>query len=150
MDNISATLQPEYPETSARAQIRAPIEKSRTFADQCSGSICKMGQTSSQRRQRPRRSGKAQLRICCRVPFCPMSLTFRSHVDSELGASKSSFALKFGTTLWMLTTGLQFAIGWWYGRSAVFYLPPAWLGPLTWWLSFPFAPAGKLGQSLVL
>jgi len=150
MDNISATLQPECPETSARVQIRAPIEKSRTPADQCSGSICKMGQTSSQRRQRPRGSGKAQLRICCRVPFRPMSLTLRSRVDSELGASKSSFALQFGTTLWMLTTGLQFAIGWWYGRSAVFYLPPAWLGPLTWWLSLPFAPAGELGQSLVL
>jgi hypothetical protein len=32
-----------------------------------------------------------------------------SHLDSELSASKSSFA--FGTTLWVLTTGLQFAIG---------------------------------------
>jgi tail-anchored protein insertion receptor len=150
MDNISATLQPECPETSARAQIRASVEKSRTPADQCSGSVCKMGQTSSQRRQRPRGSGKAQLRICCRVPFRPISLTLRSRVDSELTASKSSFALQFGTALWMLTTGLQFAIGWWYGRSAVFYLPPTWLGPFTWWLSLPFAPAGELGQSSVL
>lgn len=90
------------------------------------------------------------MRICCCVPFRPVSLTLRSRVDSELSASKSSFALQFGTILWTLTTGLQFAIGWWYGRSAVFYLPPAWLGPFTWWLSFPFAPAGELGQSLVL
>jgi tail-anchored protein insertion receptor len=82
--------------------------------------------------------------------FPLMSLTPDSLVDSELGTSKSSFALKFSTTLWMLTTGLQFAIGWWYGRSAVFYLPPSWLGPFTWWMSFPFAPAGELGQSLVL
>jgi tail-anchored protein insertion receptor len=66
-----------------------------------------------------------------------------SHVDSELNASKSSFSLKFNTALWIMTTGLQYAIGWWYSRSAVFYLPVAWLGPLTWWLSFPFAPAGK-------
>jgi hypothetical protein len=65
-------------------------------------------------------------------------------LNSELSSSKSSFALKFGTTLWMLTTGLQFAIGWWYSRSAVFYLPTAWLGPFTWWLSLPFAPAGSV------
>src|SRR6266851_5805493 len=82
--------------------------------------------------------------------FPPVSLTLDSHIDSELGASKSSFALKFGTTLWMLTTGLQFAIGWWYSRSAVFYLPVAWLGPFTWWLSLPFAPAGEPGQSLII
>lgn len=43
-----------------------------------------------------------------------------------------------------MTTGLQFAIGWWYSRAAVFYLPAAWFGPITWWLSFPFAPAGEL------
>ncbi|KAH9994048.1 CHD5-like protein-domain-containing protein [Russula vinacea] len=65
-------------------------------------------------------------------------------LNSGLSASKSSFALKFGTTLWMLTTGLQFAIGWWFSRSAVFYLPVAWLGPFTWWLSLPFAPAGSV------
>jgi CHD5-like protein len=72
-----------------------------------------------------------------------MLLTLDSHIGSEISASKSSFSLKFGTTLWILTTGLQFAIGWWFSRSAVFYLPAAWLGPFTWWLSLPFAPAGK-------
>jgi len=41
-----------------------------------------------------------------------------------------------------MTTGLQFVIGWWYRKSAVFYLPPSWFGPLTWWLALPFAPAG--------
>jgi CHD5-like protein len=46
-----------------------------------------------------------------------------------------------------MTTGLQFAIGWWYGRSAVFYLPAGWLGPFTWWLSLPFAPAGESYRS---
>lgn len=71
------------------------------------------------------------------------SLTLDSDVDSKLSASKSSFTLKFGTALWILTTGLQFGIGWWYSRSAVFYLPVAWFGPFTWWLSLPFAPAGE-------
>ncbi|KAF8482942.1 CHD5-like protein-domain-containing protein [Russula ochroleuca] len=65
-------------------------------------------------------------------------------LNSELSTTKSSFALKFGATLWILTTGLQFAIGWWFSRSAVFYLPVAWLGPFTWWLSLPFAPAGSV------
>ncbi|KAH9998458.1 CHD5-like protein-domain-containing protein [Russula compacta] len=69
-------------------------------------------------------------------------------INSELSASKSSFTLKFGTALWILTTGLQFAIGWWYGRSAVFYLPVAWFGPFTWWLSLPFAPAGSVSCSV--
>jgi hypothetical protein len=50
----------------------------------------------------------------------------------------------------MLTTGLQFAIGWWYSRSAVFYLPVAWLGPFTWWLSLPFAPAGESSHNDVM
>ena len=44
--------------------------------------------------------------------------------------------------MWMLTTGLQFVIGLYYRRSAVFYLPPGWLGPLTWLFALPFAPKG--------
>ena len=35
-------------------------------------------------------------------------------------------------------------LGWWYRKSAVFYLPPGWMGPVTWFLSLPFAPAGML------
>ena len=88
--------------------------------------------------------------LCYRVSFTLISLILDSHLDSELSASKSSFAFKFGTTLWMLTTGLQFAVGWWYSRSAVFYLPTAWFGPFTWWLSLPFAPAGKSYHSDVM
>ncbi len=52
--------------------------------------------------------------------------------------------MKFNSAIWFLTTGLQFIVGWWYGKSAVFYLPPGWFGPLTWWLSLPFAPAGSV------
>ena len=43
-----------------------------------------------------------------------------------------------------MTTGLQFFIGWWYRKSAVFYLPQGWFGPLTWWLALPWAPAGSV------
>ncbi|THH06065.1 hypothetical protein EW146_g9730 [Bondarzewia mesenterica] len=65
-------------------------------------------------------------------------------LNGELSASKASFAVKFNSMVWVLTTGLQFVVGWWYRKTAVFYLPPAWLGPMTWWMSFPFAPAGSV------
>lgn len=64
--------------------------------------------------------------------------------DSELSSTRSAFSLKFNSALWLCTAGLQFVVGWWYRKSAVFYLPPGWFGPLTWWLSFPFAPAGSV------
>ena len=56
--------------------------------------------------------------------------------------------MKFNTLLWLLTTGLQFAVGWWYRRQPVFFLPQGWLGPLGWWLALPFAPAGMSFFSL--
>ncbi|EIM82783.1 uncharacterized protein STEHIDRAFT_102170 [Stereum hirsutum FP-91666 SS1] len=65
-------------------------------------------------------------------------------INSELSSSKSSFSMKFNTALWVLTTGVQFIVGWWYRSAAVFYLPPTWLGPLAWFLAFPFAPAGSV------
>ena len=52
--------------------------------------------------------------------------------------------MKFNSAVWFFTAGLQFIVGWWYRKTAVFYLPPGWFGPLTWWLSFPFAPAGSV------
>ena len=71
-------------------------------------------------------------------------------VDAEVASSKSAFAMKFNTLLWLLTTGLQFAVGWWYRKQPVFFLPQGWLGPLGWWLALPFAPAGTSRSSLSL
>ncbi|KAJ7272086.1 CHD5-like protein-domain-containing protein [Mycena haematopus] len=65
-------------------------------------------------------------------------------LNGEISARKSAFSLRFNTAIWILTTGLQFVVGWWYRKAAVFYLPPGWLGPLGWWLSLPFAPAGSV------
>ncbi|KAI6032991.1 CHD5-like protein-domain-containing protein [Pisolithus orientalis] len=65
-------------------------------------------------------------------------------LNSELASQKTAFSVKFNSLVWILTTGLQFAVGWWYRRSAVFYLPPGWFGPLTWWLALPFAPKGSV------
>lgn len=71
-----------------------------------------------------------------------LPLTSFFFTDGELATTKSAFSAKFNSLVWILTTGLQFAIGWWYRRAAVFYLPPNWLGPLTWTLALPFAPLG--------
>ncbi|KAI0779406.1 CHD5-like protein-domain-containing protein [Fomes fomentarius] len=65
-------------------------------------------------------------------------------LNSELSTVRTSFSMKFTSAMWIMTTGLQFVIGWWYRKTAVFYLPPGWFGPLTWWLAFPFAPAGSV------
>ncbi|KAF9478378.1 hypothetical protein BDN70DRAFT_48653 [Pholiota conissans] len=65
-------------------------------------------------------------------------------LNSQISSAKSGFAMKFNTLLWILTTGLQFVVGWWYRKQAVFYLPEGWFGPLGWWLSLPFAPAGSV------
>lgn len=64
-------------------------------------------------------------------------------VDSQTASAKSSFAMKFNSAIWLMTTGLQFVVGWWYRREAVFYLPPGWFGPLGWVLALPFAPKGE-------
>lgn len=62
--------------------------------------------------------------------------------DKELASNRSAFSVNFHGFLWIITTGAQFVIGWWYRKAAVFYLPPGWLGPLAWWMAFPFAPTG--------
>ncbi|EIN11395.1 hypothetical protein PUNSTDRAFT_82997 [Punctularia strigosozonata HHB-11173 SS5] len=65
-------------------------------------------------------------------------------LNGELSSARSSFSLKFNSALWFFTTGLQFIVGWWYRKAAVFYLPSEWLGPLAWWVALPFAPKGSV------
>ncbi|KAH9948973.1 WRB/Get1 family [Amylocystis lapponica] len=65
-------------------------------------------------------------------------------LNSDLASARTSFSLQFNSAVWVLTAGLQFVVGWWYRKSAVFYLPPGWFGPVTWWLALPFAPAGSV------
>lgn len=69
-------------------------------------------------------------------------------VDGEIASSRTAFSVKFNSVIWIGTTGVQFVVGWWYRKAAVFYLPTGWFGPLTWWLAFPFAPTG--GRSFPL
>lgn len=123
------------------AQGRIARYEKRAYADQRSGSIRKVGKAETERRQGYRRARKTQCvtlhMSSCLTRRCPF------FADGELATAKSAFSAKFNSLVWFLTTGLQFAIGWWYRKSAVFYLPPNWFGPLTWTLALPFAPRGK-------
>jgi len=65
-------------------------------------------------------------------------------LNNAMAASKSSYTMKFNSVLWIVTSGTQHALGWWYGKQAVFYLPPQWFGPAQWWLKLPFAPLGSV------
>lgn len=45
--------------------------------------------------------------------------------------------------MWTLTTVLPFVISSWHRKSPVFYLPPKWFGPATYFLALPSAPTGQ-------
>ncbi len=64
-------------------------------------------------------------------------------IDGSLTSARTSFALRFSTLLWLLTTGAEFVLVWWYRKSPVFWLPRGWVpGPVAWTLSFSSAPYG--------
>jgi len=65
-------------------------------------------------------------------------------LNSELASARTKFGVQFKTGLWLLTGGAQFFVGWWYRKQPVFFLPPGWLGPATWWLALPWAPKGSV------
>ena len=101
------------------------------------------GQNSKEASTRDSRISKRPVR----VRFHAASITHAKtnlYADTEIASVKTNFSLKFNSTLWILTTGLQFFVGWWYRKSAVFYLPQGWFGPLTWWLGLPWAPRGSV------
>lgn len=69
-------------------------------------------------------------------------------IDSDIAYSKTAFELKVKSVLWFLVHGSQLVMVLWFRKSAVFYLPPGWFGPAQRFLSWPFAPAGKILQKL--
>ena len=79
-----------------------------------------------------------------RVAVLLVRLCLSDCADGEIATSKTTFSVKFNSFIWICTTGMQFVVGWWYRKAAVFYLPHGWFGPLTWWLAFPFAPKGEI------
>lgn len=63
-------------------------------------------------------------------------------------ASKALFAKSIKSFVWVATTAGPFIITSWHRKDAVFYLPPAWFGPATWWLGLPSAPMGAISCGL--
>ncbi|WVF67486.1 hypothetical protein IAT40_002242 [Kwoniella sp. CBS 6097] len=68
-------------------------------------------------------------------------------LNTTLGSSRSSFAVKFKSLIWTLTTGAQLFLVWWYRKEPVFWLPTGWVPyPVAWVLSFPSAPIGSVSS----
>ncbi|SCV70363.1 BQ2448_1757 [Microbotryum intermedium] len=65
-------------------------------------------------------------------------------LNATSSQSRQSFQSIFKRILWVLTTILPFVITSWHRKAAVFYLPPSWFGPATWWLGLPSAPTGAV------
>lgn len=79
----------------------------------------------------------------------PARVSTPRSTDSTLANTRTSFSMLFKAALFILTTGVPFAITTYHRKTPVFWLPPGgWLGPLGWFLSFPSAPAGAISSSV--
>ncbi|KAL7417649.1 CHD5-like protein-domain-containing protein [Mrakia frigida] len=68
--------------------------------------------------------------------------------NGTLQTSKAAFTSNASRLIWILTTGFQFGLVWWYRKRALFYLPNGWLGGgVGWWFSFPSAPKGAISSA---
>ncbi|CAD6580638.1 MAG: GET complex subunit get1 [Cyphobasidiales sp. Tagirdzhanova-0007] len=66
-------------------------------------------------------------------------------LNTSLVSHKSKFGTYSKVVLFLLTSGLQWYFTTAHSRKAIVYLPQDWFGPLTWFLSLPFAPKGAIG-----
>lgn len=80
------------------------------------------------------------------VSWKSKSTDYEELLDSDIAFSKTAFELKVKSVLWFVVHGSQLVMVFWFRKSAVFYLPPGWFGPAQRFLSWPFAPAGKIGK----
>ncbi|CAG8442080.1 8044_t:CDS:10 [Ambispora leptoticha] len=69
-------------------------------------------------------------------------------LSKSLGFLKTSFEVKFTTSLWLFTNGIQVVMMIWYRTSPVFYLPKDWFSPVTWMFSLPLAPSGSVSVTM--
>ncbi|EJT99021.1 hypothetical protein DACRYDRAFT_82924 [Dacryopinax primogenitus] len=69
-------------------------------------------------------------------------------LNAAISSQKSAFSLRFKVILWLLTSAAPYILTFYYRREAVFYLPPGLLGPLEWWMSFPWAPKGSVSCAM--
>ncbi|KAL0247353.1 protein GET1 [Cryptococcus tetragattii IND107] len=75
------------------------------------------------------------------------SLADLEKANNNVSSSRSSFSKKFSTLLWLMTTGAQFLLSWWFRKQPIFWLPEGWVPyPVAWLLSFPSAPIGSVSS----
>ncbi|GMK54109.1 hypothetical protein CspeluHIS016_0106950 [Cutaneotrichosporon spelunceum] len=73
------------------------------------------------------------------------SLDDLEKTNNKLSSARSSFALRFSSFLWVITTGSSLFLAWYYRRVPVFWLPDGWLPRLVVSiLAFPGAPKGSV------
>ena len=63
-------------------------------------------------------------------------------VKTENGL-KTKFKLQSNIALRAVLTLLQVVLVLWFRRVGMFVVPAAWFGWGSWWMSLPFAPAGR-------
>ena len=55
----------------------------------------------------------------------------------------------FKGVMFIVTTGVPFAVTTYHRKTPIFYLPPGeWLGPLGWFLALPSAPRGAISATI--
>jgi hypothetical protein len=63
--------------------------------------------------------------------------------DANVASRRAQFDRGFSTLLYVITSGLQWAMVWWYRREPVFWIPAGWVPRgLDRWLSFGGGPRG--------
>jgi hypothetical protein len=65
-------------------------------------------------------------------------------LDADVASHRAQFDRALSTLLYVITSGLQWAIVWWYRREPVFWMPAGWVPRgMDRWLSFGGAPRGE-------
>ncbi|KAL7422364.1 GET complex subunit get1 [Cryptotrichosporon argae] len=120
--------------------LGGPYAKQRALRRQVLEDKAELGRTSAQ--DEFAKWAKIQRRI-------EQSAADLEKINATIASSRSSFATKFNTLLWLLTTGAQFVLVWWYRRQPVFYLPSGWApAPVAYMLKWPSAPRGSVSSGV--
>lgn len=65
-------------------------------------------------------------------------------LDATVASHRAQFDRVFSTLLYVITSGLQWAIVWWYRREPAFWMPAGWVPRgMDRWLSFGGGPRGE-------
>ncbi|KAJ2367116.1 GET complex subunit get1 [Coemansia sp. RSA 2607] len=69
-------------------------------------------------------------------------------VSGELAIERTAFSLYVNLVLRVVVYGTRAALGLYYYRTAVFYVPGNWFYPVVWTLSLPSAPMGSVSVAV--